>query len=276
MFMAMNRIRVHLVEIAQQNLAADLPRLFVVTNALHQILDIELAIMLETYRDDLLLKNRRAERLATIAQVATSIGHELRNPLAVIESSAFLLRQRIGPEDPSQPSLGKHIDRIARETKQATKTIADLLDLASNRPPRRLRTSLNVVVRAALEVAQLPPAVTVETSVPPELYAELDANQIQHIITNLVINASQAMGGAGRIQIEAGMVEGGLCLRVQDEGPGVPKEIWPRLFEPLFTTKAKGTGLGLALCRRIMDAHGGTIRLEPTSTGASFVISIPS
>ena len=112
MFTAMNRIRVHLLDVAREALRADPPGLQRTATALNQILDLELAIMLETYREDLLVKNRSAERLATIGQFAASIGHELRNPLGVIESSLFLLRQHLGPEAAAAPNVAKHLDRI--------------------------------------------------------------------------------------------------------------------------------------------------------------------
>ena len=137
MFTAMNRIRVHLLDVVRDRLADDPAALQRTATALHQILDLELAIMLETYREDLVAKNRNAERLATIGQFAASIGHELRNPLGVIESSLFLLRQHLGPEAASAPNVAKHLDRIGGEVVRANKTIHDLLDLARNRPPRR-------------------------------------------------------------------------------------------------------------------------------------------
>jgi signal transduction histidine kinase len=91
----------------------------------------------------------------------------------------------------------------------------------------------------------------------------------------LLINASQAMGGSGRVWVEA-YREGALSiLVVRDEGPGIPVELRSRIFEALFTTKAKGNGLGLALCRRIAEAHSGTVSLEPSERGATFRITIP-
>ena len=103
----------------------------------------------------------------------------------------------------------------------------------------------------------------------------LDFDQIARVLTNLLINASQAMDGQGRIVLEASRVDGAVQLRVRDNGPGIPASVRPRIFEALFTTKAKGTGLGLALSRRIMEAHAGTIALEPSDVGATFLVTIP-
>ena len=277
MFTAMNRIRVHLLDVAREALRADPPGLQRTATALNQILDLELAIMLETYREDLLVKNRSAERLATIGQFAASIGHELRNPLGVIESSLFLLRQHLGPEAAAAPNVAKHLDRIGGEVKRANKTIHDLLDLARNRPPRRHRTPLRALVEGALADAMLPAQVTVAAAVPADLAVDVDADQMRQVLINLFTNAAQAMPSGGTITAAAELLPSGTTrLRVSDDGPGVPVEARHRIFEALFTTKAKGSGLGLALCRRILEAHGGSIDLEPSERGASFVLVLPA
>jgi signal transduction histidine kinase len=275
----MNRIRVHLTEVVRDHLLRDparAPGAQRILTALHQIMDLELAIMLETYREDLVAKNRNAERLATIGQFAASIGHELRNPLGVIESSLFLLRQHLGPEASKAPNVAKHLDRIAGEVKRSNKTIHDLLELARNRPPRRHRVALAALVDEAAQAALLPPEVTIEKAMPPGLTGDVDPDQLRQVLVNLLANASQAMAGRGHVTVEgAATPEGGVRLSVRDDGPGVPEEVRYRIFEALFTTKAKGSGLGLALCRRILEAHGGTIELEPTERGACFVLLIP-
>src|SRR6185369_14926183 len=118
--------------------------------ALHQILDIELAIMLETYRDDLLTKNRTAERLATIGQFAAGIGHELRNPLGVVESSAYLVSRRLEQLQVVDPGVARHMEKIATEVKRSGKTINDLLELARSRPLVRRRIDARDFVAQAI------------------------------------------------------------------------------------------------------------------------------
>jgi two-component system sensor histidine kinase HydH len=276
MFTAMNRIRVRLLEVLRNELPARPELAQPMGDALHQILDLELAIMLETYREDMLAKNRSAERLATIGQFAASIGHELRNPLGVIESSLFLLRQHLGQEATDKPQVAKHLDRIGDEVKRSNKTIHDLLELARNRPPRRQQAPLRDVVESSRATADLPPSVDFHVAIAAELTAQVDADQLRQVLVNLFINASQAMGGMGRIDVEAQrMADGGFTLRVKDDGPGIAPEVGYRIFEALFTTKAKGSGLGLALCRRILEAHGGTIEIEPGARGASFLMTFP-
>jgi two-component system, NtrC family, sensor histidine kinase HydH len=275
MFTAMDRIRVRASDVLSEALADDPATLRRVHTALHQILDIELAIMLETYREDLLVKNRTAERLATIGQFAAGIGHELRNPLAVVESSAFLVRQRLGQLDIDDPGVKRHLDKIAAEVRRSNKTINDLLELARSRPLGRTPVPVEGWLGQTITSSNLPPGVKVNVDVPPELSLQADADQLARLLGNLLLNASQAMDGAGQIWIDARREGDEVRIRVRDEGPGIPPEIRQRVFEALFTTKAQGSGLGLALCRRIAEAHGGTVTLEPAPRGASFLVTIP-
>src|SRR5450631_494545 len=276
MFTAMDRIRVRLLEVIRERLAdADPDEAQRISTALHQILDLELAIMLETYREDLVTRNRNAERLATIGQFAASIGHALRNPLGVMESSLFLLRQHLGPDAANARNVVKHLDRIGGEITRANNTIRDLLDLVRNRPPQKQSVELRSLVEATSAMALLPANVVVEVTTPPGFAVEVDPGQFQQILINLFTNAAQAMSGGGRIWVDGETLPaGGKRLRVRDDGPGVPIEVRYRIFEALFTTKAKGSGLGLALCRRILEAHGGSIELEPSERGAAFVLTI--
>jgi two-component system sensor histidine kinase HydH len=275
MFTAMDRIRVHLMTVLREAIT-DGATAARIADALAMIMDLELAIMLETYREDMVARNRSAERLATIGQFAASIGHELRNPLGVIESSLFLLRQHLGPEVAQAPNVAKHLDRIAGEVKRSNKTIHDLLELARNRPPTRQHASLRAVIDAAVQSAALPAGIQIAIRLAPDANADVDPGQLQQVLINLLVNASQAMSGTGQITVESEPApDGGTRLRVRDDGPGVPAEVAYRIFEALFTTKSKGSGLGLALCRRILEAHGGTIELEPTGTGASFLLTLP-
>jgi signal transduction histidine kinase len=275
MFTAMDRIRVRLLDVQRTKFASDPDKVERIAKALNQIMDLELAIMLETYREDLETKHRNAERLATIGQFAASIGHELRNPLGVVESSLYLIRQHLG-EQAAQPQVAKHLDRIGSEVQRANRTIHDLLDLARNRPPRRHRTGLRALVESAAEAALLPAAITLDLAIQPDLTANIDPDQVRQILVNLLTNAAQSLRGRGHVWVEADTTaDGGARVRVRDDGPGIPAQDRHRVFEALYTTKAKGSGLGLALCRRIMEAHEGTIELEASETGASFLLYFP-
>ncbi len=275
MFTAMDRIRVRLLDVVRTKVVDDPAKVERIATALNQIMDLELAIMLETYREDLVAKHRNTERLATIGQFAASIGHELRNPLGVVESSLYLLRQHL-KADAAAPAVKKHLDRIGTEVQRANKTINDLLDLARNRPPQRRSTSVRELVDSAAEASLLPAAISLHPTVSPELVLNVDPDQVRQVLINLFVNAAQALKGRGQIWVEAEPTGGGARVRVRDDGPGIPTEDRVRVFEALFTTKAKGSGLGLALCRRIMEAHGGTIEIESPSEGASFLLTFPA
>jgi signal transduction histidine kinase len=277
MFTAMDRIRVKLLDVVRSQIADPIQNQRIGT-ALNQIMDLELAIMLESYREDLVERNRNTERLATIGQFGASLGHELRNPLSVIDSSLFLLRQHLGSEVSSSRHVAKHLDRIATEVRRANKTIDDLLDLARNRPPQLQRVAARKLVDGAVQASLLPGTIDVQiVTSPAELLIEVDPDQVHQVLVNLLTNAAQAMPDGGHVEVRAERtLDGrGAKLRVLDDGPGVPIDARNRIFEALFTTKAKGTGLGLALCRRIMEAHGGTIDLETREQGASFVLGFP-
>ena len=243
--------------------------------AIHQILDIELAIMLESYRDDLLAKNRTAERLATIGQFAAGIGHELRNPLGIVESSAFLVTQRLENLKVADPGIKRHMEKIVAEVQRSGRTITDLLELARNRPPKRRIVDAREFVLETVPAAHLPPAVKVTVDVPAGVPLDADPDQLGRVLINLLINAGQAMNGAGNIWVESRREPATTVLCVRDTGPGVPSTEREQIFQALFTTKAKGSGLGLALCRRIAEAHGGTVTAELADRGAAFRVTIP-
>ena len=275
MLTAMDRIRLRSVDALRASPGVEPDVLRRMLNALHQILDIELAIMLETYRDDLLAKNRTAERLATIGQFAAGIGHELRNPLGVVESSAFLVARRLEQLQISDPTLTRHMEKITSEVQRSGRTINDLLELARNQPLKRRAEDARRLIDQAVAIAGLPPGVEVSVEVPEVIAIDADHDQLTRVLTNLLINASQAINGMGHIRIDARREGAGTILRVADDGPGVPANLRAQVFEALFTTKAKGSGLGLALCRRIAEAHGGTVTLEPSERGAVFRVWIP-
>jgi signal transduction histidine kinase len=275
MLTAMDRIRLRSVDVLRETPGIDPEALRRMLAAVHMILDIELAIMLETYRDDLLTKNRTAERLATIGQFAASIGHELRNPLGVVESSAFLISRRLEQLNFSDPGVIRHMEKITNEVQRSGKTINDLLELAKNRPLNRQQVDTHDFVVQAIAAAHLGSSVALTVDVPAGVPLDADPDQLTRVVTNLLINASQAMNGSGHIWIDGQREGTTTTLRIRDDGPGVPAEVRDRIFEALFTTKAKGSGLGLALCGRIVEAHGGTIVLEASERGAMFKIIVP-
>lgn len=228
--------------------------------AIDRICDIELAIMIETYREAYISRIRSTERLATLGQLAASIGHDLRNPLAVIETSVHLLKRRAGDD----PKVSRHVGRIGDQVTICGGIIDDLLELARDRPPVRQSVDVRALIEEAIGSVPHPSTVRVEVDVPADMpRALVDPGQMRQMIVNLALNGVQAVsqepGQTGIVWVRALNEDGTLILRVQDDGPGISEEALGRLFEPLFTTRARGIGLGLALCRRIVEKHGGTI-----------------
>jgi two-component system sensor histidine kinase HydH len=271
MIAAMSRIRSRLVALAEDTVQP-LSRA-VTLRAIHKLLDLELALMLEAFRRSLETRVRTQERLATIGHLAASIGHELRSPLGVIESSTFLIRQRLTPTQHTEAVI-RHLDKIGAQVRVCSSTTAELLELARNRPPSCREVIVRELVEAAIGAVDVP-AYRVERDIPQELTMRADPDQMRQVFVNLVSNAHQAIGEQGHIWITAEPTDSGTLVRIRDDGPGVPAAIRDQVFDPLFTTKPRGTGLGLALCRRIVEAHRGEISLEPSEGGACFRVFVP-
>jgi len=273
MLSAMSRVRTSLVDATHATYKGAPERRMATEHAVHRLLDLELAIMLDSYYEYLSESIRTHERLATIGQIAASVGHELRNPLGIIESSLFLVRQRLQKLALQDESVDKHNNRIQRQVAQCSTIIKNLLDLARDRPPRPKTFRLVALIAKSLDELALSPRVRVE--IEETLPIDVDVDDFGHVLGNLLGNANEAMGASGEIVLSASRTRGGTELVVEDSGPGVPAEIRDRIFDALFTTKARGTGLGLALCRRIVRSHGGEIELVPSDRGARFRVWFP-
>lgn len=273
MFGAMNVIRAELDALALARLGAG-PALVPTRSAVGKILDLELAIMLHTYRDDLLAQQSRVERLSTFGQLVGSIGHDLRNPLGVIETSLFILRGRVGEDERAK----KHVDRIKEQLDLANGIITNLLDMIRNRPLAKEPVLLAEVVARAAGAVKRPAAVELALdgveALPP---VDGDPVQLRQIVVNLVENAVFAASPAGRVVVRGRQAAGQVLLDVEDTGSGVDPAVRGRLFEPLITTKERGIGLGLALVKRIAERHGGGVEYsDREGGGARFTVRLPA
>ena len=272
MFGAMNVIRRELNALIDAHFASQPGELGLTHASLGKMLDLELAIMLHTYREDLVAQQERIERLSTFGQLAGAIGHELRNPLGVMESSLFILKGRLAADERAM----KHLGRIGDQVAISNQIINTLLDLIRDRPLSRERVRLADILGAARDALPLPDGVVVEVEGVEDLPdVEGDAGQLRQVLVNLLENAVHAAGERGEVHVTGARRNAVVELAVEDSGPGVDPSIRRRLFEPLVTNKDKGIGLGLALVRRIVERHGGTVAYEGSGGRARFVVRLP-
>ena len=270
MFTAMNTIRGALTRVVADSAESTEAACHDVL-ALDRLLDIELAVMLHTYREDSQTRLQRNERLATVGQFAASIAHELRNPLGVIESSSFLLRKRIG--EPTE-AVSRHLDKIDAQVRVSNRIITGLLDLVRDVPATPREVTATELLAAAIEA--LPQcALRVEVTVEPDLHVRVDPDQFRQILINLFTNACDAAGPTGHVVASVRSDGADVVFLVNDDGPGIAPEIEARLFEPLVSTKVRGIGLGLALCRRLAERNGARVMLtRGPLRGAAFEVRV--
>ncbi|QRN93495.1 GHKL domain-containing protein [Archangium violaceum] len=274
MFGAMNVLREEFNRVIDEHYVGQPASLRAARSALGKILDLEVAIMLHTYREDLLAQQARSERLSTFGQLVGSIGHELRNPLGVIETSLFILKGRPLATD---ERAAKHLERIGEQVALANRIVTDLLDMIRDRPLKREPLRLDEVWKDALTSVQVPAGVSIRAERLSELPTlQGDPGQMRQVFVNLLENAVHAVGEAGSVTLSATKGVDAVELHLEDSGPGVSESIRRRMFEPLMTTKARGIGLGLPLVKRILERHGGSIAYAPREGGgARFVLRLP-
>jgi signal transduction histidine kinase len=241
---------------------------------LDRLLDLDLALMGDAYQYEHVQRLKRGQRLAAIGQMAAGIAHELRNPLNVIRTSVFYLQNA---RDLAPAKLTEHLERIGRQAIVAGEVITGLSDFAKLELPASDSVPVPQLVAGVLAARDLPAGTTVELvgvdSCPP---VRGDARQLAIVLGNLVGNAAEAMPHGGRLVVQAVAREGRVELTVSDSGPGIDHDFLYRIFEPFYTTKTRGMGLGLAMCRAIVENHGGEIRAERHGgPGARLTVSLP-
>ena len=230
----------------------------------------------------------RSEKLAVLGQLAGGVGHELRNPLGAVKNAAYFLRMVL---QKPEPDVAEMLQILDREVDNCERIISSLLDFAQPRELALRQVHLPEVIEEALARTTVPnlPAQAGNVEVLTR-YAEAlplitaDPDQLGLVFGNLILNAVQAMPGGGRLTITAAYVEGGtvrnpqsaIRIQVSDTGVGISEEHMGKIFEPLFTTKAKGMGLGLAVSKTLLERHGGTIEVESqVGKGTTFTVRLP-
>jgi C4-dicarboxylate-specific signal transduction histidine kinase len=236
---------------------------------------------------DMQMQLAHASRVATMGQLTASITHEVNQPITAAVTNAQAALRWMSAEPPDFGEVSEALAGVIKEGNRAGEVVARIRALVKKVPPRKDAVSIN---DAILEVVALTRTEAANNGVlrrtqlaeglPP---VRGDRVQLQQVMLNLIVNAIQAMSGIGegarelQISSDAVQSEGGVCVAVRDTGPGLSPESLSRLFEPFYTTKPEGMGMGLSICRSIIEAHGGrlwTIPCEPH--GALFQFTIPA
>jgi signal transduction histidine kinase len=229
---------------------------------------------LKSAQDELIKK----ERLAAIGQMASVVGHEIRNPLAVINNSIYFIKTKNNATPNPEPKIAKHISIIESEIRQANGIIDEILGFARTRELNPKPMHINSYLEDLTMSFPVPPHVELVQSLAPENpYVNIDPDEMAQAIRNLIKNGIEVMPEHGKVYVRSEVVDGNMVrIDVEDTGPGIPKETLEKIFAPFFTTKARGTGLGLAVVKKVADRHKG--KVEVTSVvgqGTCFKIYIP-
>jgi two-component system sensor histidine kinase PilS (NtrC family) len=220
----------------------------------------------------------RAEQLAALGRVAAGLAHEVRNPLAAMIGCLHLLR---ADDARLEPDNRRMLDIVWREAERLSGLVQDFLRYARPAPPRAAVVPIRLVLEEVAQTALLGlRSARVEVVVEPELTGWCDADQLRQVMWNLVVNADAAIAGAGRSGVVAFRArrEGAfVVIDVDDDGPGVPESARAQVFEPFFTTRPEGTGLGLATCQQLVRQNGGSLQVgEAPTGGARFTVRLPA
>jgi len=220
----------------------------------------------------------QSEKLASMGKMAAGVAHEINNPLTSILLNTHLMLEKVEQSSPFFESL----TLIADETTRCSHIVKGLLEFARQNPPQKVRTDINALVDKTVQLLENQAAFQniviirqLAEDLPP---LSLDRTKIQQVIWNLMINAAEAMAKGGTLMIVSRLADGGRSVEVRfvDTGPGIAKEILNKLFDPFFSTKSSGLGLGLAVCYGIIQGHHGAIFVESEpGHGATFTVRLP-
>jgi len=216
---------------------------------------------------------RRKDRLAALGQMAATIAHEIRNPLGGIQGFAALLQRDVPEDDPRR----RLVEKIISGTKSLDRVVNELLEYTRPLELKIERVDVATVIAGAIEfLPSVPERVCVTNRAGAEVGVRADANKLKQVLLNVLLNAVQSVGDAGEIEVCVEADVGHVTIVVKDSGPGIASEHLDKIFMPFFTTREKGTGLGLAAAAKIVESHGGCIEAaSAVGDGATFRIRLP-
>lgn len=217
----------------------------------------------------------KAEKMAALGEMAGSVGHELRNPLAVISNTIYLLRNRPSNMD---EQMREYISMIEKETLDASRIIIDLLDYSRIQSVPKEEVNISALLTDVLGKQTIPENIALENNVKENL-PSVNGNpqQLGQILTNLISNAVEAMPEGGTLKLSSSQRKEALLIHVEDTGRGIPQSDLKKIFEPLYTTKTRGVGLGLAITNRLAELNGISIRVKSRiGIGTEFSLVFPA
>jgi len=214
------------------------------------------------------------EKLVILGRLVGNVNHELRNPLGVIANSVYFLGNHLKEAD---EKTKRHLHLLQRETENCANLIAGFLDIARLQPPGREEEDVTAILREAATAVELPPGVSLEIDAAPALpRVRVDREQIRRVFINLLTNGAQAMERGGKLSVVVSASPAEYRVTVRDTGAGIEPENLDRIFEPLFSTKVKGIGLGLTIVKEIVERHGGTIQAKSApGRGTEMIVNLP-
>jgi len=219
----------------------------------------------------------RKEKLVLLGQVADTVGHELRNPLGVMNNAVYFLQIVLTDAD---ETTKEYLGIIKSEIADAERIVSDLLDAVRTKPPQLEMVEVAALIEQTLGKCDVPPAVTVRMNIPATLPAiRIDPGQMQQVLWNLITNGVEAMVDGGVLEIRANedKVAKTVTISIKDSGSGIVPENQAKLFQPMFTTKARRVGLGLVVVKNLTQANGGSVGVDSIpGKGSTFFVILPS
>ncbi len=224
-----------------------------------------------------------AERLAAIGETAGMVGHDLRNPLQAVTGETYLAKVELNsmPDSLAKKSLEENVDNIVEQIGYMNKIVSDLQDFVKPITPEKKEMNLPQLIMDTLKEVKMPANVKAQTLLAANAQTVLaDYQRLKRVFFNLFNNAVQAMPEGGTLTIKTAQksLKGKktIVVTVEDTGDGIPDHVKGKIFRPLFTTKSKGQGFGLAVCKRVIETHGGTISFESEAgKGTRFIVELP-
>ncbi|HEX5457969.1 MAG TPA: nickel-binding protein [Candidatus Nitrosotalea sp.] len=214
----------------------------------------------------------KTEKLVTLGKMSSNISHDLRNPMAIIKNSIDLINTKY--KDQLDPKILEHLARMDRAIFSMNMMVSDILNFARTQSLRLEENSLTKVINHAITTIKIPPHIKIVLP-KNDITLKFDAAKLESVFYNLIINAIQSIGEEkGEIIIKfVERVDNTIQIQIQNSGPKIPADLLTKIFEPLFTTKQHGTGLGLPSCKNIVDQHHGSIHASNSPT--TFTITLP-